>query len=121
MRTETATIRTARCCSSLHKGERVLPESFFFPSSLKRGKSAYCRACYKEWKARKLAATRGEVAAETGTDFTAVAEARLFPGRPYHSLTRRERDAAIALARDLACQAGLLLMGADQSGEAVHG
>jgi hypothetical protein len=99
---------TARCCSAEHVGPRVLPLSAFYGlNNRKPGGSDYCRECYREWRRRKRAKERGEVAADVGPDYTAIAEAQLYPGRAYADLTPAERWQAIELARSLATAAGV--------------
>jgi hypothetical protein len=75
-----ATGDTARCCAPEHEGPRVLPLTRFYGRPGRVRASGYCRECYLEWRRQKSAAARGEVAAEgVGPDFTALAEAELFP------------------------------------------
>lgn len=99
---------TARCCAPHHVGPRVLPLARFYGIPPRVRASGYCRECHREWRHQKQAAARGEVAAEgVGPDFTALAEAELFPGRGYHELTPAERRAATDRARALASAAGV--------------
>lgn len=97
-----------RCGARDHVGERLIPASRFYPSQAKKRAGAYCAECYREWKRQRDARRRGEVAADVGPDYTALAEAQLYPGRPYAALTSVERERAIALARAMARAAGLL-------------
>lgn len=53
----------------------------------------------------------------TGTDWTIVAQDRLFPGKSYHELSHAERNEAIALARELA---GVPALGTRKEKKAAH-
>lgn len=92
-----------RCGAAWHDGPAIC-EVRLFPPSARNGD--YCAACMREYAQRRRAAARGEVAADVGPDYLALAESRLYPGRPYVALTRAERDAAVVLAMSLAAAAG---------------
>lgn len=109
---------TVRCCAARHVGPRLLPAAAFSPSQALRGRGVNCIECRRDWAREKRARLRGEVAADVGPDYTALAEAQLYPGRAYAELTPAERWEAIEIARSLAIAAGVYP--ATPVGEAAH-
>ena len=75
------------------------PEAFYASVSARRKQR--CKACQRADVAARTARSR-EGRPPVGVDHTAIAEARLFPGRPYASLSAVERAAATELACELA-------------------